>query len=65
MIRGVVEFGTLYAFINYLDQFSRPINDLTEKYNIMQSAIASAERIFQILDTGTGNPRTSRAKGAA
>lgn len=51
VIRGVTEFGTLFAMINYLEMFFRPINDLTEKYNIMQSAMASAERVFQILDT--------------
>ncbi len=62
VIRGVVEFGTLYAFINYLEQFFRPINDLTEKYNIMQSAMASAERIFQILDTEPGIPEPAQPK---
>ena len=54
VIRGITEFGTLFAMINYLEMFFRPINDLTEKYNIMQSAMASAERIFQILDTEPG-----------
>ncbi len=48
---GILEFGVLYAFINYIRRFFRPINDLTEKYNILQSAMAAAERIFQILDT--------------
>lgn len=51
LIMGTLEFGVLYAFINYIQQFFRPINDLTEKYNILQSAMASSERIFQILDT--------------
>ncbi len=50
VLRGVLEFGVLYAFINYMEQFFRPINDLTEKYNILQSAMASAERIFMIRD---------------
>lgn len=50
VIQGAVEFGVLYAFINYLEQFFRPINDLTEKYNILQSSMASAERLFQIID---------------
>lgn len=50
LLRGAVEFGVVYAFINYLDMFFRPINDLTEKYNIMQASMASAERIFLILD---------------
>ncbi|MEW6228843.1 MAG: ABC transporter ATP-binding protein [Bacillota bacterium] len=51
VLAGKVEFGVLYAFINYIQQFFRPINDLTEKYNIMQSAMASSERIFLLLDT--------------
>ncbi|SCG83095.1 ABC transporter related [Proteiniborus sp. DW1] len=51
VINGVIEFGVLYAFINYLQMFFEPILDLTEKYNILQSAMASSERIFMILDT--------------
>ncbi len=50
LLQGAVEFGVLYAFISYLEQFFRPINALTEKYNIMQASMASAERIFLILD---------------
>lgn len=51
VISGVMEFGVLYAFVNYLEMFFQPILDLTEKYNILQSAMASSERIFMILDT--------------
>jgi ATP-binding cassette, subfamily B, multidrug efflux pump len=47
---GVIEFGVLFAFINYIRQFFQPINNLTEKYNILQSAMASSERIFQLMD---------------
>lgn len=50
VLGGVIEFGVLYVFINYLQKFFDPILDLTEKYNIMQSAMASSERIFKILD---------------
>lgn len=50
LIRGTLEFGVLYAFVNYIQMFFAPINDLTEKYNIMQSAMASAEKIFFLLD---------------
>ena len=50
VIEGTLEFGVLYAVINYLLQMFQPINDLAEKYNILQSAMASSERIFQILD---------------
>src|SRR5690606_39416909 len=55
-ISGDLSFGILYAFINYLQQLFRPINDLTEKYNIMQSAMASAERIFELLDNQEAIP---------
>ena len=50
VISGYIQFGVLYAFIDYLQKFFNPILDLTEKYNILQSAMASSERIFAILD---------------
>ena len=56
VLAGDLSFGILYAFINYLQQLFRPINDLTEKYNIMQSAMASAERIFELLDNQEAIP---------
>ena len=45
-----LEFGVLFAFVNYIEMMFRPINDLTEKFNILQASMASAERIFLILD---------------
>jgi len=50
LIRGTLEFGVVFAFVNYIQMFFRPINDIAEKYNIMQSAMASAEKIFFLLD---------------
>lgn len=50
VIANEIPFGVLYAFIDYLQRFFAPIIDLTEKYNILQSAMASSERIFMILD---------------
>ncbi|AOY76640.1 ABC transporter ATP-binding protein [Clostridium formicaceticum] len=50
ILRQHIEFGVLFAFINYMKQFFQPINDLTEKYNVLQSAMASSERIFALLD---------------
>lgn len=47
---GAVTFGTLVAFIQYARRFFRPISDLSEKYNILQAAMASSERIFKVLD---------------
>jgi ABC-type multidrug transport system fused ATPase/permease subunit len=51
VITGQMPFGLVYAFINYIGMFFGPINDLTEKYNILQAAMASSERMFQLLDT--------------
>jgi ATP-binding cassette subfamily B protein len=46
-----VTIGVLVAFIQYAQRFFRPIQDLSEKYNILQSAMAAAERVFKLLDT--------------
>jgi len=51
VLQSTLSFGVLYAFTDYIRRFFQPINDLTEKYNTLQSAMASAERIFKILDT--------------
>lgn len=49
-IVGQVELGVLFALINYTDQFFKPIFDLSEKFNILQSAMASSERVFMLLE---------------
>ncbi len=51
VVHGTLQFGVLYAFINYVALLFQPINDLAEKYNILQSSMAASERIFMILDT--------------
>src|SRR5947207_8315765 len=48
---NAVTLGVLAAFIQYAQRFFRPIQDLSEKYNILQSAMAAAERVFKLLDT--------------
>jgi len=50
-ISGQFTFGELFAFLLAANKFFRPIRDLSEKYNIMQTAMASSERIFSLLDT--------------
>ena len=50
-IRNVMTLGILVAFMQYAQRFFRPIQDLSEKYNILQSAMAAGERIFKLLDT--------------
>jgi len=51
VIQGALTFGTLVAFTQYVERFFRPIMDLSEKYNILQSAMASAERVFNLIDS--------------
>ena len=50
-LRGAVSVGTAIAFIQYSQRFFRPIQDLSDKYNLLQAAMASSERIFKLLDT--------------
>ncbi len=51
VIRGTATLGVLVAFMQYAQRFFRPIQDLSEKYNILQSAMAAGERVFKLLDT--------------
>ncbi len=51
---GIAEVGIMYVFIDYMQRFFMPLRDLSAKYSVMQSAMASAERIFQVLDTEPG-----------
>jgi ABC-type multidrug transport system fused ATPase/permease subunit len=53
VIQNTLTLGTLFAFIQYTEMFFRPIRDLSEKYNIMQTAMASSERIFKLFDNQT------------
>jgi len=69
VIQGTMTIGVLFAFIQYTEMFFRPIRDLSEKYNILQTAMASSERIFKLLDNETQisnikNPKLlSKAEG--
>src|ERR1017187_855056 len=48
---GTVTVGVLIGFIQYAQRFFRPIQDLSEKYNILQAAMAASERVFKLIDT--------------
>jgi ATP-binding cassette subfamily B multidrug efflux pump len=50
VLQGTLTFGELVAFIQYSQRFFRPISDMSEKFNVLQSAMASSERIFKVLD---------------
>jgi ATP-binding cassette subfamily B multidrug efflux pump len=51
VLHSTVTLGVLIAFMQYAQRFFRPIQDLSEKYNILQAAMAASERIFKLLDT--------------
>lgn len=55
---GEVTLGTIYVFSDYMSRFFRPLMDLSAKYSVMQSSMASAERVFQLLD----EPREPQGK---
>ena len=52
-VRGIASIGVVVSFLNYSRQFTRPINELANQFNMIQSAIAGAERVFEIMDTPT------------
>lgn len=59
MISGVLEFGVLYAFIDYVNRFFKPIQDMAEKFTVLQQSMVSSERIFQMLDEQDELPEPS------
>jgi len=67
---GTLTVGSFVAFVLYSQRFYRPISDLSEKFNILQAAMASSERIFKLLDTpaaivtGAGGPIPHAAPGS-
>jgi ATP-binding cassette subfamily B multidrug efflux pump len=68
VLRGTVTLGVLVAFMQYAQRFFRPIQDLSEKYNILQAAMAASERIFKLLDTAPeivspANPKAGDGSG--
>jgi ATP-binding cassette subfamily B multidrug efflux pump len=69
VLTGAVQIGILVAFMQYAQRFFRPIQDLSEKFNILQTAMASSERIFRLLDEPAPSlapahpPRLERIRG--
>ena len=62
---GALSVGTVAAFLMLVRRFFQPLQDLSEKYNILQTAMASSERIFVLLDTPPSVPDVSAAGGAS
>ncbi len=54
VVQGALSLGALVAFLQYAQRFFRPISDISDKFNTLQSAMASSERIFKLLDTPVG-----------
>jgi ATP-binding cassette, subfamily B, multidrug efflux pump len=50
-VAGSITVGTIYLFIQYIQRFFQPIKDISDKFNIFQTALAASERIFKLLDT--------------
>lgn len=65
ILSGDMTLGILVAFISYMRMFFRPIRDLSEKYNILQNALASAERLFQVMDSPEMLPRPQDSRPRA
>ncbi len=65
VLQGTLTIGSVIAFLQYTEMFFRPIRDLSEKYNIMQTAMASSERLFNLLDDKTivENPESPKQLG--
>jgi ATP-binding cassette subfamily B protein len=62
VFQGIAETGTVVAFLLYVQRFFRPIQDLSEKYNILQTAMASSERVFKLLDRPAVHPPVASSK---
>lgn len=62
---GAITWGLLFAFIQQSARFFRPIRELAERYNVMQTALASSERIFRLLDNQEEIPEAPEAKPAS
>jgi len=60
VVQNILPLGALVAYLSYVEMFFQPINALAEKFNIMQSAMASSERIFQIMDTKPDIPQPEK-----
>ena len=65
VMSGTLTLGVLVAFLQYSARFYRPISDMSEKFNILQSAMASSERIFTLLDTPVAVMTAAAARDAS
>ena len=59
-LKGPIQIGVLYAFINYLDRFFEPVNMMMQRLSQVQQSLVAAERVFELLDDDRMAPRTGR-----
>lgn len=64
-VKGMITVGIIASFLNYSRQFTRPLNDLANIFNTLQSAVAGAERVFEILDEKEEEKDTDASKDIA
>ena len=63
-LRGAISVGLIATFVSYSRQFVRPLNDIANTYNTLMSAVAGAERVFEVMDEAE-EPADSRRSPAA
>ncbi|WP_437278988.1 ABC transporter ATP-binding protein [Sorangium sp. So ce375] len=64
-LKDEISFGTLFAFVAYIDMFFVPIRDLSARYTLLQSAMAGAERVFELLDNKDEDATSATSGGDA
>lgn len=64
ILQGLITIGLLMAFTQYIHKLFEPINDFSEKFNVLQGALASAERIFDLMEQPTDDYRLGKNRGA-
>jgi ATP-binding cassette subfamily B multidrug efflux pump len=63
-LSGLVTIGVMVSFLNYSKQLGRPINELANQFNLIQSALAGAERVFEVMDTDTEYEEEGSSEGS-
>lgn len=65
VVQGVATLGTVIAFVQLVEMFYEPVGDISEKYNLWQSAMAAAERVFKVLDEPAAEGEATAGEGRA
>jgi ATP-binding cassette subfamily B protein len=65
VVQGIATLGTVIAFVQLVEMFYEPVGDISEKYNILQSAMAATERVFDVLDEPAAEPAANTGRAVA